>query len=137
MISVNPRKPLILGLMKLFFSNVPGCTTYTWIRMVSATRVSLEIYEQLFFGTFQNSCSNYLARPIFAFFYKTQHLSCSICFSFLRRCLPFVAHLCKIKFDIPEAHLKPSQLFKMELFAKIVTGFLAINIFAKCSILDV
>ena len=55
MISVNPRKPLILGLMKLFFSNVPGCTTYTWIRMVSATRVSLEIYDSFFSEHFRTA----------------------------------------------------------------------------------
>ena len=83
--------------------------------------VSLEISEQLFFETFQNSCSNYLARPIFANFYKTQRFSCSIFFSFLRRCLPFLAHLCKVTSDMSEAHLEPNQLFKTELFAKIDT----------------
>ena len=107
--------------MEFFFSNVPGWKLYLWIRVVSATHVSLEISEQLFFGTFQNSCPNYLTRPIFACFYKTQHLSGSIGFSFLRRCLPLYvfAHLCKVTFDVPE----PSQLFKIELFAKIVKGF--------------
>ena len=86
---------------------------------------------------FDCSCSNHLARPIFACFYKTQRLSCSICFSFLCRYLPFPAHLCKVVFDIPGAYLEPNHLFKMELFAKIVRGFRAIAIFAKTSILDV
>lgn len=56
-------------------------------------QVSLEIYLQPFLGTFQNSCFNCLARPFAAWFCKTPHLSCSICFSFLRRCAPFL-HLC-------------------------------------------
>ena len=79
----------------------------------------------VFFETFQNTCSNFLARPIFA------------CFSFLRRCLPFLAHLCKLTFYIPKAYLELSQLFEMELFAEIVKGFQAISIFTKSSIIDV
>ena len=39
--------------------------------------------------------------------------------------------------DFPETHLEPSQLSKMELFAKVVKGFQAITIFAKGSILDI
>ena len=31
----------------------------------------------------------------------------------------------KVNFDIPEAHLEPSQLFEMELFIEIVKGFLS------------
>ena len=42
----------------------------------------------------QTDSDNYLARPRF---------SCSISFSFLRKCLPFLAHLCKVTSDIPEA----------------------------------
>ena len=105
--------------MKFFFSNVPGCKLYTWMRVVSATHGFPKNLRAVFFGTFQKSCSNYLARPIFACFYKTQSLFCSIRFSFFRRSLPFIAHLCTVSFDIPEVYLEPSQLFKIELFAKM------------------
>ena len=53
------------------------------------------------------------------------------------RTVSFLAHLCKVTFNIPEAYLDPNQLFRMELFAKIIKGFQAITIFAKSSILDV
>ena len=44
------------------------------------------------FGTFQNSCFNYLAIPFLICFSKTPHHSGSVCFSsFLSRCLPFFA----------------------------------------------
>ena len=81
--------------------------------------------RNLIFGTFQNRCSNYLARPIFA------------CFSFLNWCLLFLVYLCKVTFDIPEAYLEPSQLCEMELFAEIVEGFQAISILTKSSNIDV
>ena len=48
----------------------------------------------------------------------------------------FVVHFCKVTFDIPEVHLEPSQLFEMELFAKIVKSFQATSIFTKNSIID-
>ena len=64
-------------------------------------------------------------------------LSCSTFFSFLRRCLAFLAYLCKVTFDITEMYLEPTQLSKMQLFAKIVKGFQDITIFRKTSILDV
>ena len=96
--------------------------------------------NSFFLETFQNSCSNYLVRPIFVCFYEKRSLSGSICFSFFGRCLPFLGYLCKVTFNIPEAYLGLSQLSKMELsvkIVKIVRGFHVITIFAKSSILDV
>ena len=52
---------------------------------------------------------SYLARPIFACFKKKQRLSCSFCSSCLRRSLPFLSHLCKVTFDIPEAYFRAAQ----------------------------
>ena len=45
----------------------------------------------------------------------------------------------RFKADIlrAEVHLKPSQTSKIELFAKIVNGFLPLTFIAKSSILDV
>lgn len=60
-------------------------------------QVSLEIYLQPFFGIFQNIWTYFRiflnTRPVAAWFCKIPRLSCSICFSFLRRCAPFL-HLC-------------------------------------------
>ena len=61
-----------------------------------------------------------------------KRFSCSNCFSFLRRRLPFLAYLCKVAFDIPEAYLEPN-LEEYLFFAKILQGFQAITIFAKSS----
>ena len=72
-----------------------------------------------------------MARPVLVCFCKTQHLTYSICFSFLRKCLSFPRHLCKVTFDIPEAYLEPNQLPKMELFVRIVKGFQTIIICKK------
>ena len=125
--------------MKFFFSNVPGCKLYTCIRKNSLWPLMFpqKFKNSFFFGTFQNSCSDYSARPIFASFYKTQRHSCSICFSFLSRCLPFLAYFCKVTFDIRETYLEPRDQSKMKLFAKIVKSFQEITIFPKSSILDV
>ena len=71
-----------------------------------------------FFGTFQNSVLIIWSDQFFAWFSRPESFSCSICFSFLYRYSPFLAHLCKITLDIPEVYLEPSQLFKMELFPK-------------------
>ena len=65
------------------------------------------------FATFQSNCFSYLARPIFAYFYETTHLSYSICFSFLRRRLPFHApsiFKLYLTFHVPDAYLEPSQM---------------------------
>ena len=78
-------------MMESVFRNV-----YTWIREVSTTYVLLEILEQLLFGLFQNTCFNYLAKSVLCPFCKTPRLSCSICFSLLRRFLPFLAPLWKV-----------------------------------------
>ena len=42
-----------------------------------------------------------------------------------------------IKILSTEAHSEACQTCKVELFAKLVTGFQPLNVFAKCSILDV
>ena len=121
------------SMMESDFSKVPSCKLYTMQSMFPQ-----KFKNSFFFGIFQNSCSNYLAGPIFTCIYKTQRLSCNIWFSFLRRCLPFHANLCKVTFDIPEAYLEPTQLSKMGVFfAKIVKGVQSITIFAKSSILTV
>ena len=58
-------------------------------------------------------------------------------FHFWLGCLLFLcAHLRKATFDIPEAFLGPTQLSKMELFAKIVKAFQAITIISKTAIFD-
>ena len=81
---------------ELIFRNVPRCQLHTWVRVVSTTYASLEIQEQQFFGTSQNSCFNYLARSFFTYFCKTLRLSCRICCSsVLRWCLPFLKPFCK------------------------------------------
>ena len=41
------------------------------------------------------------------------------------------------KVVVSQAYTKPSQTSKIELFSKIVSGFQALNIFAKSFILDV
>ena len=115
--------------------------------------ISLTFYKDAYLVDLYNSCFDRYEKffPRYCFtvlpllyiavkpscFYKTQRFSCSICFSFLRKCLPFLAHLCNVTFDIPQAYLEPSQLPKMKLLATIVKGFQAITIFAKISILDV
>ena len=79
---------------------------------------------------FQNSCSNYLARPIFACFYKKKGLSYSICFLFLRSYLSF--YICVSSFWYSRGVIFRAQsIFKMEFFAKIVKGFQALAIFEK------
>ena len=49
--------------MESVFSNISDCKLYTSVGVVSTTHASLEIQEQKFFETFQNSCFNYFARP--------------------------------------------------------------------------
>ena len=51
--------------------SVPDCKLYTWISIISNMHVFLKSLKQLFFETFQNSCFNCLARPIFQSFCKT------------------------------------------------------------------
>ena len=50
-------------------------------------------FEQLFFGTFQNRCFNYLVKSIFAWLWKTPRFSCNILFSLFRKCFPFLPTL--------------------------------------------
>ena len=81
-----------LSVIESVFSNVPGCKLYNWIRAFSTTHVfPKNFWIAIFFGTFQNCCFNYLTRSVFSCFCKTSRPSCSILFSLLRRCLPFLA----------------------------------------------
>ena len=71
--------------MESIFSNFPDCKVHTWVRVVSTTHVSLEIQEQQFFETFQNSCFNYLARPFSHAF--ARHQAFLAVFTFLHFCV--------------------------------------------------
>ena len=71
--------------MKSVFSNVPDLKLRTWLRVISTTHASLEIQEQQFFGTFQNSCFNYLARP-FSHAFARHHAFLAV-FIFLHFCV--------------------------------------------------
>ena len=130
--------------MESVLSNVPGCKLHTWARVVSTTHASLEIQEQQFFGTFQKSCFNNIARPFFTCFRKTPRFSCSIWFPSFLHTIPFTFALkvnltfgLNLTVDIPEGIQNPSQRTKMELFEKMVNDFPSIIIFTKSSILDV
>ena len=62
--------------------SVPDCKLYTWISVMSNMHVFLKILKQLFFGTFQNSCFNSLARLISKCFCKTPGLFAVLAFHF-------------------------------------------------------
>ena len=56
----------------------------------------------------------------------------------IKKCFKdFEQHLQTLYSQATEANLEPSQIFKMEPFAKIINAFQPITIFAKSSILDV
>ena len=74
--------------------------TASWVRLVSTTHASLEIWEQQFFETFQISCFNYLAR-LFSHAFARHHAFLAV-FTFLHFSVgvyQFLQHCLKGKFN--------------------------------------
>ena len=97
----NFKKFRKISAMESVFSNVPNCKLHTWVRVISTTHASLEIKEQQFFETFQNSYFNYLARP-FSLVFARHHAFLAI-FTFLNFCVCVylsLHHCLKGKFNL-------------------------------------
>ena len=76
-----------------------------------------------FFGTFQNSCSNYMANFQFSHCFTRHNAFLAVFIAFHFCLVTFPCTFVQIMFDISEAHIEPSQTSKMESLPKIVEGF--------------